>query len=212
LAHQINIIGCGPGSPDCLTIEAVKTVRGCVRLVGSQRLLLLFPWFIGGKIAIGSDIRSAVDIIDEAREEGPVGVLVSGDPGLFSLARLVRNKYGSSVCKTVPGISSLQVAFARIGLDWSDARIITSHAKDPDPDVISSLYSESKIAVFLGRSDSMGWVGSFLMDHPGQVKCFLFENLTLENENIREIEAGRVAEVTVSSRSLMLVLDRGLLE
>jgi precorrin-6B methylase 1 len=50
------------------------------------------------------------------------------------------------------------------------------------------------------------------MDHPGRVKCFLFENLTLENENIREIEAGRVAEITVSSRSLMLVIDRGLLE
>jgi len=211
LAHQISIIGCGPGSPDCLTIEAVKAVRTCVRIVGSQRLLGLFPWFTGEKIPIGTDMSSAVKMIDEIREKGPVGVLVSGDPGLFSLARLVRDKFGSDICKNVPGISSLQVAFARVGLDWSDARIVTSHAQDPDSDVVSSLYSESKIAVFLGRSDSMNWVRSFLMTHPREVKCLLFENLTLEDEKIREIEAGCMTEIKVSSRSLLLVIDRGLL-
>ncbi|MFH0958021.1 MAG: precorrin-6y C5,15-methyltransferase (decarboxylating) subunit CbiE [Pseudomonadota bacterium] len=212
MAHQIYIIGCGPGSPDCLTNEAVKTVGKCVSLVGSQRLLLMFPWFTGAKTAIGSDMNSAVRIIEDAHEKGIVGVLVSGDPGLFSLARLVKNRFGFDMCKYVPGISSLQVAFSRVGLDWSDARIISSHGQDPDPDVVSSLYSESKIAVFLGRTESMSWVRSFLKGHPREVKCLLFENLTLEDENIREIEAGFMTEIKVSSRSLLLVMDKGLLE
>jgi precorrin-6y C5,15-methyltransferase (decarboxylating) CbiE subunit len=154
----------------------------------------------------------ALESIQKARSIGTVGVLVSGDPGIFSLARLVRKKFGSSSCKTVPGISSLQVAFARIGLDWADARVISSHAHDPDSNVVSSLHSESKIAIFLGRSDSLDWVRSFLASHQREVRCFLFENLTLEDESITEIEACSMAKMSVSSRSLMLVVDRGLLE
>ena len=65
--------------------------------------------------------------------------------------------------------------------------------------------------MFLGRSDSMNWVRSFLMTHPREVKCLLFENLTLEDEKISEIEAGCMSEIKVSSRSLLLVIDRGLL-
>jgi precorrin-6B methylase 1 len=49
------------------------------------------------------------------------------------------------------------------------------------------------------------------MTHPREVKCLLFENLTLEDEKIREIEAGCMTEIKVSSRSLLLVIDRGLL-
>ena len=49
------------------------------------------------------------------------------------------------------------------------------------------------------------------MTHPRKVKCLLFENLSLEDENISEIEAGCMSEIKVSSRSLLLVIARGLL-
>ena len=70
--------------------------------------------------------------IESLRPEGPVTVLVSGDPGFFSLAKLVLRRFGRENCRIVPGISSVHVAFSRICLDWADAKIISAHVSDPD--------------------------------------------------------------------------------
>ena len=61
-----------------------------------------------------------------------VAVLVSGDPGLYSLAQNVVRRFGREHCEVVPAVSSVQVAFARLGLDWADARILSAHGRTPD--------------------------------------------------------------------------------
>lgn len=208
----INIVGCGPGSSDCLTQEAVSAVKSSSVIVGSDRLLALFPWFDGEMIHIGSDMGSALGRIEALSANGPVAVLVSGDPGLFSLSKLVIKRFGRDHCKVIPGISSIQAAFARLALDWADARIISAHVSDPDESLMSSLAGVSKIAILLGRSDSVKWVIKFLRKCPGDRKIFVYENLTLEDERIREIQAAELLTVEIGPRSLVLLIDRGWLE
>ena len=36
-----------------------------------------------------------------------IAVLVTGDPGIFSLARLVIERFGREQCRVIPGISSI---------------------------------------------------------------------------------------------------------
>lgn len=212
MGSVINIVGCGPGSSDCMTREAVSAVKSSSVVVGSERLLALFPWFDGERVPIGSDMSAALDRIESLCAKGPVAVLVSGDPGLFSLSKLVIKRFGRDLCRVIPGISSIQAAFARLALDWTDARIISAHVSDPDESLMSSLAGEPKIAVLLGRSDSTKWVITFLKKYPRDRQIFVCENLTLGDERIREIQAAELLTLAVSPNSLVLLIDRGLLE
>ena len=112
------IAGCGPGAVDYVTPVVLRAVERADVLVGASRLLDLFPSCRGEKIAVGADIEKVLNEIEAHRCNKRVVILVTGDPGLCSLARPVLSRFGPEACEVIPGISSVQVAFARIGLDW----------------------------------------------------------------------------------------------
>lgn len=132
--RAITIIGCGPGSPDHITPAAVDAARSAEVLIGTDRLLHFFTDADAEKIPVGSAVEETLDRVGERFGHKQIAVLVSGDPGLFSLARLVIQRFGREHCRVIPGVSSVQVAFARLGLDWGDAIILSAHKQDPDID------------------------------------------------------------------------------
>ena len=86
IVPQINIVGCGPGSPDYLTQEAISVVKESSVIVGYDRLMELFPWYEGERFSLGPDLQVGLSKIESLRSRGPVTVLVSGDPGFFTRA------------------------------------------------------------------------------------------------------------------------------
>ena len=153
---SIMIVGCGPGSPDYLTPLARQGVEQAEVLIGASRLLDLFPEHPGERVVVGADLEGVLREID-ARRHRKLAVLVTGDSGLCSLAQPVLKRFGRDACELVPGLSSIQVAFARVGLDWLDARIIDAHGAIPDIE-LGSLADVAKIAILAGRLESLGWV------------------------------------------------------
>jgi cobalt-precorrin-7 (C5)-methyltransferase len=210
--HKITVIGCGPGSPEYISGAAVSAVKEAAIIVGTERLLELFPDSGASKVVMGSDMKAALDIIEKAKTMGAVAVLVSGDPGLFSFAKMIVRRIGRDEVRFVPGISSAHVAFARLALDWADARIISAHVADPGDELSRSLAQEHKIAVLLGRSGSMQWLLRFLQMYPAPRRIFLFENLTLEDETMREVTVDGLEGLQVSSRSVVVMVHPDLLE
>ncbi|WP_254979924.1 precorrin-6y C5,15-methyltransferase (decarboxylating) subunit CbiE [Cyanobium sp. ATX 6A2] len=63
----------------------------------------------------------------------PAVVLASGDPLWFGIGRLLVQELGAAALRFHPAPSSLQLAFARIGRPWQDARWISLHGRDPEP-------------------------------------------------------------------------------
>ena len=102
------------------------------------------------------------------------------------------------------------MAFARIGLDWADAKIISAHKEDPDPD--DSLLKSDKIAVLLGREGSLRWVADHIVENaPADRRIFICENLTMENESVREARREELRDLHVSSRTVVLIIKGDLL-
>ncbi len=92
----ITIVGCGPGSPDYVTPAAIKAIAQADVLVGAQRLLDLFPEHRGERILVDTEIGAVLDRVDEAPASKKIAVLVTGDPGLFSLSKRVIERFGRS--------------------------------------------------------------------------------------------------------------------
>ena len=206
----IIIAGCGPGSPDYLTPAARKAIADAEVLVGAGRLLELFPGHGGEKIVVGADIEKVLGQIDSRLGRGRIAVLVTGDPGLCSLARPVLKRFGRTACRVIPGISSVQAAFAGIGVDWRDARIIDAHGNDPHM-TPASLVNEGKIAVFAGRSEAIRWVAGLVKAIGEGRRIYLCENLTLDEERIRQVQPADLEKIEASSRSIVLIIREELL-
>jgi cobalt-precorrin-7 (C5)-methyltransferase len=206
LTPDITIIGCGPGNPDYLTAAAVRAVSEAEVLVGAQRLLDLFPRHPAETIRVDAKIEAVLEAVAR-RIEKKIAVLVTGDPGLASLAKPIIRRFGTERCRVIPGISSVQAAFARLGLDWLDARIIDAHGRDPDLGA-EALAGATKIAVLGGRPQSFEWLQREMEDRLRDYKIYICEDLTLDTERVTPWERGTGLNRPLSSRAIFILVRK----
>ncbi|MBI5249779.1 MAG: precorrin-6y C5,15-methyltransferase (decarboxylating) subunit CbiE [Desulfomonile tiedjei] len=208
--ERIAIVGCGPGSPDYLTPAAEKAVEQADVLVGAKRLLALFSNSSAVRIEVNSGIEETLQRMEETEKEKRIAVLVTGDPGIFSLGRRVIKRFGRENCRVIPGISSVHAAFAAIGVDWADAWIISAHKEDPDS--VPPIAHWDKIAILGGRETSLQWIAAHLpADSVEERRVFVCENLTLDDERIIEIRASDLGGLKAASRTVVLIMKKSLI-
>ncbi|MBR9981058.1 MAG: precorrin-6y C5,15-methyltransferase (decarboxylating) subunit CbiE [Desulfatitalea sp.] len=207
---SITIIGCGPGAFEYLTEAGRRAIRAAEVLVGSARLLDLHAAPGQETIVFGSDISGTLEQIERSLTRRAVAVLVSGDPGLCSLARPVLRRFGRETCRVIPGVSAVQAAFAAVGVDWLDAVILDAHHALPLTDT-EALARREKIAVLGGHREALAWIvrlGGRLGNGYTVVVC---EDLTMPGERIRIFEPGAPIDGPVASRTIVLFLRKELL-
>lgn len=199
----ITIAGCGPGSLDYVTPAARHAIEQAQVLVGAKRLLDVFPNVMAERIVVGANISQALDAI-AAHLGQRVVVLVTGDPGLCSLARPVLRRFGREACRVIPGISSVHAAFASVGIDWQNARILSAHDTSPALDP-SSLATEEKLAVLAGNPANAAWTDALVSALLPTHAIYLCENLTLADESVRRVES---LPMNLASRSILLFIRK----
>ena len=90
-------------------------------------------------------------------KERRVVVLASGDPGFFGIVRALAERFGSRRLDVRPGVSSVAAAFARLGLTWDDAVVVSAHGRDPRT-AVNVCRAHPKTAVLTGREpDPPSW-------------------------------------------------------
>jgi precorrin-6y C5,15-methyltransferase (decarboxylating) CbiE subunit len=202
--RSIAIVGCGPGAASYVTGEARTTVAAAGALIGAQRLLDLFPESQAQRTVVRGSVESTIEAVEQHRDSG-VAVLVTGDPGIASLARGVIAHFGRDACHIIAGVSSVQVAFARLGVDWADARIVSAHSAEPLID-FSGLAAERKIAILAGSGRAASWAAS-LAEYLGVGwRFFLAGNLTLPGECVREIAPSELREEPLPALAVLVFL------
>ena len=80
--------------------------------------------------------------------------------------------------EVVPAVSSVQVAFARLGLDWADARILSAHGRTPSDHGAMNLAEADKIAILAGTKEAIRWSAGMAAALEASHAAFLGENLT----------------------------------
>ncbi|MDA8227981.1 MAG: precorrin-6y C5,15-methyltransferase (decarboxylating) subunit CbiE [Desulfitobacterium hafniense] len=128
---MIVIIGCGPGHEDWIPPATYAAVKSCDVILGSARLANLFSMGDKEYHPLTGDLKQAIVVIRTTLIAGKtIGVLVSGDPGFYSLLSMITREFPDQNLKVYPGISSLQLAFARANIPWQDADFISVHGRD----------------------------------------------------------------------------------
>jgi precorrin-6y C5,15-methyltransferase (decarboxylating) CbiE subunit len=207
-AGKILIVGCGPGATEYVSPAARGAAGSADVLLGAQRLLDLFPECVCRRIAWHGPVEELLAKVANLVETGlRPAVLVSGDPGVFSVARRIVERFGSSACRIVPAVSSVQVAFARLGLEWIDARIISAHGRTPDVQP-GQLAGCDKIAILAGTAEAIAWCAHAAATLQQTHAAFVCEELTLPDERVRRLEADEIAACQAASLTLVLLIRK----
>jgi precorrin-6y C5,15-methyltransferase (decarboxylating) CbiE subunit len=187
-------------------MEALSAIDRAQVVIGSPRLLSLFPDLKAECIAVRGYRKETIDAIVQHQGQR-VALLVTGDPGLASLASAVIEHFGIEACCVLPGISSVQTAFARVGLSWEGARIVSAHASEPALD-LNSLADESKIAILTGNAESMHWIASLAHRLGKEWRIVVGRDLTLPTEQVVEVDRGELEQLPQPLRAVILFLRK----
>lgn len=128
----ITIVGVGPGDPDLLTLKAQDVIRGADYVAGFETVLGPVRRWITGE-AMPMRYRDQEEVLERLAARAQAGkscvVCAWGDLNFSSKELLDRVRRRAEV-ELIPGISSVQVACARLGLTMEASMFITLHARD----------------------------------------------------------------------------------
>ena len=102
--NEIIVAGIGPGHPDYMLPAAARAIREAQVLVGGRRALSQFAREGQRTMAVTGDIAAVMQFIREALATSSVVVMVSGDPGYYSLLDALRRLAWSGLEKTVASL------------------------------------------------------------------------------------------------------------
>lgn len=128
------IIGVLDNGADGLIPAALAHVRMADLVIGAERTLALFEATFSAHAErrdMGKQLLRVPEWVAEARSAGrKVVVLATGDPLCHGIAPYLLGKLSASACEVWPNVSTIQWAFARLGLAWQEAKICSVHNKD----------------------------------------------------------------------------------
>lgn len=207
--NKVTIVGCGPGSKKYLTGYAIHQISNAEILIGSRRLLALFPEADAETYILSNNYKLLISRIATLSKKKKVVVLVSGDPGFFSYSKLIVDKIGIEKCEVIPGISSVQLAFAKIGRTWNDACFMSLHGRSGKlAAVVKKIMENDKVAVLTDNANNVKLIARKLLEIGlKERKIFVCENLSLEKERIREFDVSSILKVRVKDLNVIIFLD-----
>ncbi len=209
IEKKITIVGCGPGSKKYLTGYALQQINNADVLIGSGRLLALFSDQDADTYVLNKNYKMLITRILSLSKSKRVVVLVSGDPGFFSYGKLIINRVGIENCEVIPGISSVQLAFAKIGRSWNDACFMSLHGRTGRiASVIKNVRENDKVAILTDNYNNVRVIARRLLEEGlKDRKIFVCENLSLEKERIREFDVTSILKIRVRDLNVIIILD-----
>ena len=201
------VAGIGPGHPDYVLPAALRAIREAKVLVGGSRALSDFAREGQRTMAIRGDIPSVLWFIREALSDSDVVVMVSGDPGYYSLLDALRRDFDEDCISVIPGISSVQFAFARLALPWHDASLLSFHGRRPSDDELA--YAPGRVIGMLtdGKYSSRT-IPKLLMDMgwPKETKAAICARLSYDDESIVRTTLAGATEAQEETHCVLVVM------
>ena len=206
--HELWVIGAGPGAADHLTPAAAAALARADCVVAAPRhagLAGAHPNLVPMR-----NIPETLERMERELERGNVAVLVSGDPGIYSLLPALKRRWPDRALYVVPGIGSLQSLCAAAGETWEDAAILSGHGRPLSAARFLNAVERRRLTLlFCGGDRSPRWACEALAGAVGglgsRVEVVVGERLSYPDERVTRGSPGDFAGREFDPLSLMLV-------
>ncbi|MFD1659764.1 precorrin-6y C5,15-methyltransferase (decarboxylating) subunit CbiE [Streptomyces caeni] len=186
---MITVIGTGTGVP-----LPAEVTAGADLVVGGRRHLAATRLPAQAERVVLGPLAPALDAIGRCLDkERRVVVLASGDPGFFGIVRALAERFGPQRLDVRPGVSSVAAAFARLGLPWDDAVVVSAHGRDLRT-AVNVCRAHPKVAVLTGPGAGPAELGAALAYRSGERVLVVASALgDPEHERVERVTPGQAA-------------------
>ncbi len=206
--HELVVVGIGPGSEDDLTHRARKAINSADLVVAAPRHRGLVP---PGRFLLLGKLEDTLAKIAAHLEKGSVALVVSGDPGLFSLLPLLKERFPDTPLRVVPGISSIQALCAALGEGWEGAEILSGHGRPLTPAMLAAAVEQHpRTFLFCDQQHNPAWACRALLSHDlASVQLAVGERLSYPDECLTCGRPGELAGREFSGLSVVRIFNPG---
>jgi precorrin-6B C5,15-methyltransferase / cobalt-precorrin-6B C5,C15-methyltransferase len=202
---KIHIIGMGPGNAEYIHPAAQRILEASDVLIGGKRNLEAVEELNREKLVIGNNLEEISSYIAKHAGNRRIAVLVSGDPGIYSILGFLKARLEGVDIEVLPGISSLQYLCSRLQLNWNDMRIVSVHGRQED-NLTEIVRKHPKVAIFTGGEQTPGRICASLLEKGIRDACVAVgENLSYPEERIVQGTLEELKEMTFDSLSIMVI-------
>lgn len=207
MPERITVVGVGGHGPDGLGPDGRRALATADLVVGGRRHLDVLARPGSRTAVIDADVEAVLDEV--AAETGSVCVLASGDPGFFGVVRPLAARFGSAGLEVHPAPSSVALAFARLGLPWDDAAVVSVHGR-PLAGAARRLVGLPKAAVLVSPTSPPEALGKELIElgaaHDHVVVC---SRLGSDDESVERTDLAGLANGTWDPLSVVILMSEG---
>ena len=202
---KVYIIGAGPGTIDYLIPAAIREIEKADCLIGAKRILSQFCYPDKKKKYLEGHFKEVSSYIKKNKGRERIVVLVSGDPGLYSFLRQVQLILKKKEYSVIPGISTLQLAYARIGESWQDTKIISVHGRPPN-NLVEEVEASTKVFLLTDPKFPPQKVAAHLLKGKIRIRrLVIFENLAYPDERIVKTDLRSLSKMKGFGLCVMII-------
>jgi precorrin-6Y C5,15-methyltransferase (decarboxylating) len=190
----IHVIGLGIAGWEGLDPAARDALRAAEIIIGSPRHLQMLPTGLAAEQRhYPSPFGALADTLEELAGR-PVCLLASGDPLLHGIGGWLKRNPPAQRLVFHGNLSSIQAAFARIGLPWQDAEVVSVHGR-PLTTLRPRLGVNRLLALLTdSHSHPAAIAGELLLAGHGAAQVWVAEALGTDRERVRHFRATELAE------------------
>lgn len=197
---SIKMIGIGDEGKLSLLPMYEKWIDESEILIGGKRQLSFFPEYQGEKVVIEGGLSSLIDRLQT--ETKKVVILASGDPLFFGIGGYLSSKIRLDI---YPYLSSVQLAFAKVGERWQDAYFTSVHGRSMKG-LAQRIDGKEKVAILTDMENSPNKIAQYLLSFGmTEYQAFVGENLGNENERCRWFRLDEMKDAEFSPLNVVIL-------
>jgi precorrin-6Y C5,15-methyltransferase (decarboxylating) len=204
---RLLVIGLTASGAESLPSALRARIAAADLLVGGQRHLGYFPDFAGEKLVIAAEIEPVVQRLQQALAAGEQAVvLASGDPLWYGVGATLRRYFPAEALEIVSAPTAFQLAFAALAEPWSDAALLSAHAR-PLGAVVTGALAAPKAAILTDVEHTPAVVAQALLAAglPPDARCAICENLGSPEQRVVQTWLGWVGEENYAPLNVLVV-------
>ncbi len=205
---HFTIVGTGLGIKDYILPQGIKAIEEADILLAGERNLE--PWLYLKKESyiIKSNLQEIISLIEKNYINKKIVVLVSGDPGFYSLLNYISRFFSRKEIKVIPGISSMQMAFAKASVSWHDAVLLNLHGRKIE--IIDEHLKKEKIGLLTDPVNNPILICQHVLSQTQiNFTVFICINLGYNNEDILEFKLKDYKNIKIDKQlpAVMILID-----
>jgi precorrin-6Y C5,15-methyltransferase (decarboxylating) len=204
---KVTVVGLGTGL-NTLTREAEKAIHDAQYIIGAKTVLSLASslWEGTGKPVFESFSPSEILMAINHKPYESYIILVSGDVGFYSASAKLAEALSAYDLRFIPGVSTVNAFFARLGIPWQDACFVSLHGQVVD---IVSCVRRNKYTFCLTGNNVNHIAGTLESAGFSDIKAYVGQNIGMDTEKVYSTTVSGLMHGDFPSLTVLLFENEG---